>query len=55
MGGGGGGGGELQAIFEKDAMFYDETQKLRKIMNTTLLSQGLLCRIAVTLAKATKA
>ena len=38
---GGGGGGGLQAIFEKDALFYDGTQKLQKIMNTALLSKGL--------------
>ena len=49
------GEGKLQAIFEKDALFYDGTQKLQKIMNTALLSQGLLSRIVVSLAKATKA
>ena len=27
-GGGGGGGGELQAIFEKDALFYESALKL---------------------------
>ena len=39
------GEGERQAIFEKDALFYDNTQKLQKIMNTALLFQGFLSRI----------
>ena len=41
------GNGELQAIFKKDALFYEGTQKLQKIINTALLSQGLLSRIVV--------
>ena len=40
-----GGGGELQAIFEQDALFYESTLKLKKIMNTALLFQGILSRI----------
>ena len=44
MGGGGGEGG-LQENFEKDARFYDGKQKLQKIMNTALLSRGLLSMI----------
>ena len=39
------GEGELQENFEKDALFYEGIQKLQKIVNTTLLSQGLLSRI----------
>ena len=39
------GEGERQAIFEKDALFYDNTQKLQKIMKTALLFQGILSRI----------
>ena len=44
-GGGGGGEGDLQESFEKDARFYDGKQKLQKIMNTALLSRGLLSMI----------
>ena len=33
-----GGEGELQENFEKDARFYEGTQKLQKNMNTALLS-----------------
>ena len=44
-GGGGGGGGDLQESFEKDARFYDGKQKLQKMMNTALLSRGLLSMI----------
>ena len=32
-------------VLEKDVLFYEGTQKLQKIMNTSLLSQGLLSRI----------
>ena len=32
----------MQENFEKDALFYERTQKIRKIVNTALLSQGLL-------------
>ena len=42
---GGGGKGELRAIFEQDALFYESTQKLEKIINTALLFQGILPRI----------
>ena len=42
---GGGGEGDLQESFEKDARFYDGKQKLQKIMNTALLSRGLLFMI----------
>ena len=42
---GGGGEGDLQESFEKDARFYDGKQKLQKIMNTALLSRGLLSMI----------
>ena len=31
--------------FEKDALYYEGTQKLQKIMNTALLPQGLLSMI----------
>ena len=41
------GGGELQYNFEKDALFYEGTQKWRKNENTALLSQGLLSIIVV--------
>ena len=41
----GGGEGDLQESFEKDARFYDGKQKLQKIMNTALLSRGLLSMI----------
>lgn len=34
------GEGELQAIFEKDALSYEGTQKLQNIMNTALQFQG---------------
>ena len=44
-GGGGGGEGDLQESFEKDARPYDGKQKLQKIMNTALLSRGLLSMI----------
>ena len=44
-GGGGGGEGDLQESFEKDARLYDGKQKLQKIMNTALLSRGLLSMI----------
>ena len=44
-GGGGGGVGDLQESFEKDARLYDGKQKLQKIMNTALLSRGLLSMI----------
>ena len=39
------GEGELQENFEKDACFYEGTQKWQKNMNTALLSQGLLSMI----------
>ena len=45
MGEGGGGEGDLQESFEKDARLYDGKQKLQKIMNTALLSRGLLSMI----------
>ena len=45
MGEGGGGEGDLQESFEKDARFYDGKQKLQKMMNTALLSRGLLSMI----------
>ena len=41
----GGGDGDLQESFEKDARLYDGKQKLQKIMNTALLSRGLLSMI----------
>ena len=41
----GGGEGDLQESFEKDARFYDGKQKLQKMMNTALLSRGLLSMI----------
>jgi len=31
--------------FEKDALYYEGTQKLQKIMNTAFLSEGLLSLI----------
>ena len=37
--------GDLQESFEKDARFYDGKQKLQKMMNTALLSRGLLSMI----------
>ena len=37
----GGGGGELQENFQKDALFYEGTEKWQKNMNIALLSQGL--------------
>ena len=40
---------ELQENIEKNALFYDGTQKLLQIMNIALLSQGLLSRIEVAL------
>ena len=39
------GKGELQDHYEKDALFLGNTQKVQIIMNTELLSQGLLSRI----------
>ena len=36
------GWGEGKENFEKDALFYEGTQKLRKSVNSALLSQGLL-------------
>ena len=39
------GEGELEPIFEKDALFFEDTQKLHKIMNKALRSQGLLFRV----------
>ena len=41
------GKGKLQENVEKDVLFCDGTQKWQKIMRTTSLSQGLLCRIIV--------
>ena len=38
---------ELQEKFEKDALFNEGTQKLPKILNTALLSQGVLFTIVV--------
>ena len=38
---------ELQLKHEKDALFNEGSQKLPKILNTALLSQGLLFRIVV--------
>ena len=35
------GEGELQENFVKVALYYEGTQKLQKIMNTALLSEGL--------------
>ena len=42
-----GGEKELQYIFRKAALLYEGTLNLQKIMNTALLSQGLLSRIVV--------
>ena len=39
------GGGELQENFIKVALYYEGTQKLQKILNTALLSEGLLSMI----------
>ena len=39
------GGGRTGEKFEKDALFCEGTQILQKIMNTTLLSLGLLSKI----------
>ena len=39
------GKGELRENFEKDALFYEGTQILPKIMNTTLLFWGRLSKI----------
>ena len=39
--------GELKENVGKDALFYEVTQKLQKIMNTAFLSQGLLSMIVV--------
>ena len=41
------GKGELQEKFEKDALFNEGAQKLPKILNTALLSQGFLFSIVV--------
>ena len=41
------GEGKLQENVEKDVLFCGGTHKLQKIMRTTSLSQGLLCRIIV--------
>ena len=44
------GRGELQENFKRDLLFYGGIQNLQKIMNTALLSQGLLSMIvAVTI------
>ena len=37
--------GELQENFEKDALFYEGTEKWQKNMNSAVLSQGLLSTI----------
>ena len=39
------GEGELQENFQKDAPFYEGTQKWQKNMNIALLSEGLLSMI----------
>ena len=39
--------GELKENVGKDALFYEVTQKLQKIMNTAFLPQGLLSMIVV--------
>ena len=39
------GGGELQENFIKVALYHEGTQKLQKILNTALLSEGLLSMI----------
>ena len=41
------GGEELQENFEKDALFYEGTEKWQKNMNTALLFQGLSSMIVV--------
>ena len=41
------GRGELQENFKRDLLFYGGIQNLEKIMNTALLSQGLLSIIVV--------
>ena len=41
------GKGELQKNFEKDALFYEGTQKWQKIMNIALLSEGPLSMIVI--------
>ena len=41
------GRGELQENFKRDLLFYGGIQNLQKIMNTALLSQGLLSMIVV--------
>ena len=38
--------GDLQENLEKDAQFYEGTQKLQKNVNTAFLSQGLVSTIA---------
>ena len=37
--------GDLQENLEKDALFYEGTQKLQKNVNTAFLSQGLVSAI----------
>ena len=37
--------GDLQENLEKDALFYEGTQKLQKNVNTAFLSQGLVSTI----------
>ena len=41
------GEGELQENFEKDALFYEGTQKWQKTVNIAVLSQGLLFMIVI--------
>ena len=41
------GRGELQENLKRDLLFYGGIQNLQKIMNTALLSQGLLSMIVV--------
>ena len=38
----GGGGEKWRKIFENNALFCEGTRKLQKIMNTELLSQGIV-------------
>ena len=42
------GEGELQENSEKDALFWEGTEKWQKNMNIAVLFQGLLSRIVVT-------
>ena len=37
--------GDLQENLEKDALFYEGTQKLQKNVHTAFLSQGLVSTI----------